>query len=197
LASTGHRARVDARGQPSGWAPGLTRTSDRAAGAPFREGRGRCAFGAGAWCATPKASPIVRQDKERWRADRPFASGPVPCRFAGRGHRRGLDGPSMPKTLFKNGGGFSQHGEVLARQGGLGLGSQARPARRGPSPARAPRCRARPARSARSEVDERPSDSRPSRPGSDARQAGEPSPSPACRTRNLGQHEAAMSPQPS
>ena len=30
---------------------------------------------------------------------RRFASGPVTCEAAGRGHRRGLDGPSMPKPL--------------------------------------------------------------------------------------------------
>ena len=38
-ASTGHRGRVDARGVRSGGAPGLTRTSDRSAGAPSRDGR--------------------------------------------------------------------------------------------------------------------------------------------------------------
>ena len=39
LASTGHRGRVDARGHRSGWAWGLTRTSDRGGGVPSRDGQ--------------------------------------------------------------------------------------------------------------------------------------------------------------
>jgi len=33
---------------------------------------------------------------------RPSASGPLARVGDGRGHRRGLDGPSMPKPLYKN-----------------------------------------------------------------------------------------------
>jgi len=44
-----------------------------------------------------RAAPrIVDQEKERRRAGPRFASGPVACDRAGRGHRRGLDGPPMP-----------------------------------------------------------------------------------------------------
>jgi len=100
LASTGHRGRVDARGRPPGRSPGLTRTTDRGARAPSREGHCRGAWRR-AWVRDAKRRAIVRQDKERRRADRSFASSPPPCQCAGRGHRRGLDGPSMPKPLLK------------------------------------------------------------------------------------------------
>jgi len=96
LASTGHRGRVDARGHRIGEAPGLTRTSNRSAGVPSREGRSR-APSARSWVCDAKRRAIVRHDKERWRAGRSFASSPVARLDAGRGHRRGLDGPSMPK----------------------------------------------------------------------------------------------------
>ena len=46
-----------------------------------------------------EAAPIVHHDKERWQLDSRFASGPQASRGAGRGHRRGLDGPTMPNTL--------------------------------------------------------------------------------------------------
>ena len=39
LASSGHRGRDDARGRPTGWAPGLTRTSGQRVGAPSRDRR--------------------------------------------------------------------------------------------------------------------------------------------------------------
>jgi len=42
---------------------------------------------------------LVRHEKERWRRDSRFASGPLPDVDAGRGHRRGLDGPTMPKPF--------------------------------------------------------------------------------------------------
>jgi len=48
------------------------------------------------------ALPIVNHETERRHADPCFASGPVPCTRAGRGHRRGLDGPSMPTPLKKS-----------------------------------------------------------------------------------------------
>src|SRR4051812_27911868 len=47
--------------------------------------------------AAPTALRIVHHEKERQRSDPNFAPGPVPGKHAGRGHRRGLDGPSMPK----------------------------------------------------------------------------------------------------
>jgi hypothetical protein len=46
-----------------------------------------------------KASCFVDHEKERWQAGPKFASSPLACVTAGRGHRRGLDGPSMPKPL--------------------------------------------------------------------------------------------------
>jgi len=38
---------------------------------------------------------LVEHEKERWR----LASSPAPGDRAGRGHRRGLDGPTRPKYL--------------------------------------------------------------------------------------------------
>ena len=52
-------------------------------------------------CATPKARVIVRHEKERLRAGPMFASSTSPGEADGRGHRRGLDGPTMPHTLLK------------------------------------------------------------------------------------------------
>jgi len=42
--------------------------------------------------------PFVAHEKERWQAAPPFASSPAASQGAGRGPRRGLDGPSRPKT---------------------------------------------------------------------------------------------------
>ena len=53
-----------------------------------RSRRRRCAF--------------VDHEKERLHGDARFASSPAPDWSAGRGHRRGLDGPSMPKTTSRN-----------------------------------------------------------------------------------------------
>ncbi len=131
-ASTGHRGRVEARGHRSGWAPGLTRTSDRGAGVPSRDGRSAApAALRGLTCspasvarvarwwswiaraggrvahmpsrAAPKASCLVEHEKERRQLGPKFASSPEPCQSDGRGLRRGLDGPSMPPLLKKNG----------------------------------------------------------------------------------------------
>jgi hypothetical protein len=44
---------------------------------------------------------VVGHEKERRRRGPPFASGPVARQSDGRGHRRGLDGPSMPKKSQK------------------------------------------------------------------------------------------------
>jgi len=42
---------------------------------------------------------IVGHDKERRHAGLTFASSPAPRQIVGRGHRRGLDGPSMPRHI--------------------------------------------------------------------------------------------------
>ena len=114
MASTGHRGRVDARGPHAHLPAGLTRTSGRSAGAPSRDRRAR-RFASRGWsgaaanamwwradvfCAARSAA-LVSHEKERLRAGPSFASGPVPCPRAGRGHRRGLDGPPMPKPIQK------------------------------------------------------------------------------------------------
>jgi hypothetical protein len=71
------------------------------------------AFGVGGSCwlrggmvesAAAKALRIVHHDKNRRHRDRTFASSPAPRQPDGRGHRRGLDGPSMPKTKQKTDG---------------------------------------------------------------------------------------------
>ena len=49
----------------------------------------------------PQALRIVHHEKERRQRDPMFASSPAPGVNAGRGHRRGLDGPTMPKPLLK------------------------------------------------------------------------------------------------
>ena len=130
MASTGHRGRVDARGQPVGGAPSLTRTSGQDVGAPSRVRRGvtpsasRCLASAPGDClhrrfkttnaprhrwppgeqaspAAPQALRIVHHEKERRLRDPWFASSPALDVDAGRGHRRGLDGPTMPKQSLK------------------------------------------------------------------------------------------------
>ena len=111
LASSGHRGRNDARGRPAGRARGLTRTSGQHVSAPPRDGR--CTSPSAPCCpnwnavptarrpAAPKALPIVDHEKERLRPDPQFASSPLARVNAGRGHRRGLDGPTMPKPPQK------------------------------------------------------------------------------------------------
>jgi hypothetical protein len=49
--------------------------------------------------AAPQALRIVHHEKERWHCDPMFASGPAPDQSDGRGYRRGLDGPTMPKPI--------------------------------------------------------------------------------------------------
>jgi len=49
--------------------------------------------------ATPKASRLVHHEKERRRAGPKFASSPTARDSDGRGHRRGLDGPTMPNPI--------------------------------------------------------------------------------------------------
>jgi len=49
--------------------------------------------------APPKASRLVHHEKERPRIDPKFASSPTARDSDGRGHRRGLDGPTMPNPI--------------------------------------------------------------------------------------------------
>jgi len=42
---------------------------------------------------------LVRHEKKRGQLGRSFASSPAPRQCAGRGYRRGLDGPSMPNPF--------------------------------------------------------------------------------------------------
>jgi hypothetical protein len=73
-APTGHRGRVDARGARSGGAPGLTRTSDRSAGAPSRDGRSAAP-------AAPRGLTFPDEEAVASRtAERRNAAGVVPCR---------------------------------------------------------------------------------------------------------------------
>jgi hypothetical protein len=60
----------------------------------------RCLLGGFRNCArNDEAAPIVHHDRYRWQLDSRFASGPATRINVGRGHRRGLDGPTMPNTL--------------------------------------------------------------------------------------------------
>ena len=110
LASTGHRGRVDARGRPPGGAPGLTRTSGQPAGVPSRDRRGTPPSASWRW-RPPRSRPRISEAQAPQRrrrcgssvtkrsagiSIRMFASSPVPGATVGRGHRRGLDGPSTP-----------------------------------------------------------------------------------------------------
>jgi hypothetical protein len=85
LALTGHRGRVNARGQHLGTRMGLTRTA-------YPVPTFRFVMDAGAapkalrMPATPSASPFVRHEKERLSAGLNFASSPAPRDAAGRGH---------------------------------------------------------------------------------------------------------------
>jgi hypothetical protein len=218
-ASTGHRGRVEARGQRRHGAPGLTRISGQAVGVPSRDGRSaapaalrglNCSpasiTGTACWrpwiaatdgraahmpsSATPKASCLVEHEKERRQLGPKFASGPAPRQPVGRGLRRGLDGPSMPPLLLKNGECLSPPAQVSPRQGGQGLVSQAVAPRRWASSARIRRFRARSAHAARTSFIERPRKSRPSRPDFRWPHAGETSPCPPCRRQASGQREA-------
>ena len=110
LASSGHRGRDDARGRRDHWAACLTRTTGQAASVACRDER--CALRAaqrGRLRSTElpaeeiRAACIVEHEKERWRLEVLFASSTLPRGGAGRGHRRGLDGPTMPQPLKKTG----------------------------------------------------------------------------------------------
>ena len=65
--------------------------------------------------------PPVDHEKERRRVGPMFASSPAPRQSVGRGHRRGLDGPTMPKSLLKNGECFSPPAKLLVAVGRAGV----------------------------------------------------------------------------
>ena len=71
---------------------------------------------------------VVGHEKERRHGGPRSASSPPPRKSAGRGHRRGLDGPSMPKPLSKNANVFLQ--QVTRRRGRVGWGFDRRRDRR-------------------------------------------------------------------
>ena len=85
----------------------------------------RCLRGGGFRdCArNDEAVPIVHHDKYRRQLDSRFASGPATRINVGRGHRRGLDGPTMPKPSTKTDADFPQRmlfagPPCVARRGG-------------------------------------------------------------------------------
>ena len=122
MASSGHRGRDDARGQRCCGSPGLTRIANRAASDTCRDGRSapprHCARSRGIHPLRQRIRPcgscdcaqddtvgegtLVGHEKERRRRDARFASSPMARANAGRGHRRGLDGPTMAKPFKKN-----------------------------------------------------------------------------------------------
>ena len=57
---------------------------------------------------------LVHHEKERRQLGPMFASSPAPRQLVGRGHRRGLDGPTMPHYSKKMGLFFSTHRGVPA-----------------------------------------------------------------------------------
>jgi|GEM_PF-2531883 len=76
-------------------------------GAEFREAYGSCGSLALLQARDAEGAAFVGHEKERRHRGPLFASDPLPRQNAGRGHRRGLDGPSMPKPLPKTANVFS------------------------------------------------------------------------------------------
>ena len=192
VASTGLRGRVDARGHRRHAPPGLTRTTGQPADAPSRDRRaGAC--GASAWtfardCAARRgAARGVNHEKERRQAGRWFASSPDPCQSDGRGHRRGLDGPPMPKPFERRDTCICPNRpRVPAARRACTCGAGRR-AVEGIA-ARHEKCRARPARATRSNFNRTPSEfGRPGRIQSPS--AGATSARPPCR--NAGSPDRA------
>ena len=120
MASSGHRGRDDARGRRFHAPSELTRTARRDAGVPRMIDEDDVPSPTASSCAqsqdprermsclrgglrdrarNDEAVPIVHHDKSRWQLDSRFASGPATRITVGRGHRRGLDGPTMPKPF--------------------------------------------------------------------------------------------------
>jgi hypothetical protein len=74
---------------------------------------------------------IIHHEKERLRAGPSFASSPLPRQADRRGHRRGLDGPSMPRPTLKNCSCFFRHAQVgTTRRGTLRSEVKGEPRRR-------------------------------------------------------------------
>ena len=96
-------------------ADGLDANSGPRAGAPSRDRQGTTPLASrrlDARAATDsstgegqapqrEALRIVHHEKERRQTGPRFASGPAPRQCAGRGHRRGLDDPTMPKHFIR------------------------------------------------------------------------------------------------
>jgi len=70
--------------------------------------------------ARREASGLVEHEKERRRAGTMFASGPTACVTAGRGLRRGLDGPTKPKQPIKPGTRICPNRQAATSQGRCG-----------------------------------------------------------------------------
>ena len=167
LASSGHRGRDDARGQPGHRPTGLTRTSPRDACAPCRDGRRasppRCAKlfdklpGDRRISRRRGAKRIVHHDKERRHVGPWFASGPLIRQSDGRGPRRA----SMARRgqdPFRNPGRRicpNRPGEPASR--GACTWGDGKPGRRGHRGA-CSRCRARPTSVARTNFERTPSE---------------------------------------
>ena len=91
---------------------------------------------------------IVEHEKERRHREVMFASSPLTSERAGRGHRRGLDGPTMPKTILKSLSGVCPNRRAVVGVEVVGGLTHGVPTRRGHS-RRVIEFRARPARAAR------------------------------------------------
>ena len=78
--------------------------------------------------AGAEGAALVGHEKERRHRDPSFASSPAPRQSDGRGHRRGLDGPSMPKPLTKRANVFLHR--LARRRGRVGWGFDRRRDRR-------------------------------------------------------------------
>ena len=63
---------------------------------------------------------FVDHDKEHRHRDAKFASGAVASLGAGRGHRRGLDGPTMPNPTTRSAEFFPRECFLPARHAGHG-----------------------------------------------------------------------------
>ena len=63
---------------------------------------------------------LVGHEKERRHAGPKFASGPAPRQGNGRGYRRGLDGPTMPKPILKMESGICPNRQAATSEGRWG-----------------------------------------------------------------------------
>ena len=148
----------------------------------------------------PRSAPAKQRDAEGAVPRRTREGTPAPwpessrqARCPARAMAAGFDAASMARRCphyFKSRECLSPPAQVLPRQGGRGLVSQAVAPRRWASVARIRRCRARPASVARTSFSERPRKSRPFRPDFRWPHACETSPCPPCRRQDLGRREA-------